>query len=694
MKQILSLYVFLVLAISNGYAQIHWGTLVIENQWQLDALPKYDSIAGSVIIGKLPPAISDVHDLSKLKHIKTIKDDLIIVSTSLTDLRGLDSLIDVGYRTIEVSENPYLKSLDGLGGIEFDHKNSCCEFLVKENPQLERLTSFVRLDTSYRQLELKDCPKLATLEGMESFEAFSIQIDKGKFRSLKGLENIKRTGIHILNADSLVSIRHLRPKATPYNYNNSWSSAISISNCKSLKSLDYHLTDTIIDAQIGIAGNLRDTARFECHLQNVSLGFYIMNDLKSIELRSVDTLRRLAIIDNPLIESLYFDKIRTCAELNVKGNNSLLTIYMTGGDPIFEPADTIVDLFNNKQLDGLISVWDNPKLTSISLPDFNTRGSSGLNLYDNRQLERFYAPKFSPNLGISITGNNLKKLELPAIQGDLLNYVRIHQSTDTIYPYFVKSTNEMDTIIGVGNYSSCRVDEYGRGGDIEIFTHTRHMPDFEQTYINELDLRGLKVEQLRFPNLKRFGRSANFGDLSMLNLNQLKHAPVFLSLEQNQELTIFASNCPFTSLDSLSTIHVDSIRLSLANVPINDCDVLCDWRSQGYFVEYETYNTSSPCDSLSNAYKFCTISTAETERAPVLVYPNPATTHITIEHSEHKQITHLWLINAQGQVVRWLDPAQEVTQIPVSGLPKGLYIIFGRDLFGTTFQKKIVISGQ
>jgi Secretion system C-terminal sorting domain len=688
------------LSINQLCAQIYWGDLWVQHQWQLDTLQQYDSIAGYLSIGVLPPAISDIHDLSKLKHLKAVEGDMAIVSTSLTNLSGLDSLEDVGVHVIDVSDNPYLKNLDGLGKIRLDYKNFCCEFYINNNPELERLTHFIRLDTTKKIFQIANNPKLSTLKGLDSLVRTNLSINGGVFKNLDGLQGVKLGGVGISNAGSLVSVRDLRmTEMVPQGINGPplLFSGIGFSNCTSLKTIDYRSDDILSNCNIGITNceQLKDL-HFINKLQNVGVSISANPILESLQIDEIDTLHSFSAWKNPQLQQLYLTQQSVLGQIGIVGNPRLKQVYLTGGDPVFEPADTLYDPFNKKQLLGYLNIYDNDSLLSIHLPDYNVAPYSAIILHNNKQLEQLFAPKFSPNLVIDIWGNNLKKIDLPGIHGKLKKGISIKQSaTDSLYyasnQWIPPSTNEIDTILGIGNYQSC-------GYGVEIRANTRYISDFNQEYFNtdpdqaaqyDVALYNLRIEKLRFPNLRTQRKS-----IGGFQLPNLKDAPIFLSLEKNQTFKFgtFGSH-QLQSLDSLQTINVDTISIFFESNQLVDCDVICEWRSKGYQVNYLAKGAQAPCDSIQHIIQYCIISTTEPQQVDVEVYPNPASTQLFIIHHQEK-IMHLWLINAQGAVVRRLEPELATAQMQLNGLEKGLYFLMGRDASGGSFQRKIMILGE
>jgi len=76
----------------------------------------------------------------------------------------------------------------------------------------------------------------------------------------------------------------------------------------------------------------------------------------------------------------------------------------------------------------------------------------------------------------------------------------------------------------------------------------------------------------------------------------------------------------------------------------------------------------------------------ETEKSPMVVFPNPGKDKVTIEGIEPAEIQ---LYNLQGQLVRTFPDTNE---IDVSGLPEGIYLLQITDKAGLTHSTKLVVE--
>ena len=76
----------------------------------------------------------------------------------------------------------------------------------------------------------------------------------------------------------------------------------------------------------------------------------------------------------------------------------------------------------------------------------------------------------------------------------------------------------------------------------------------------------------------------------------------------------------------------------------------------------------------------------ETEKSPMVVFPNPAMDRATLEGIEPAEIQ---IYNLQGQSVRIFSDTNE---IDVSGLPKGIYLLQITDKAGLTHSTKLVVE--
>ena len=109
------------------------GDVILQTQAEVDAFCGCEVIEGYLIIGSFD-FTSDVHDLSNLVNLKEIKGRLVIGQTSITSLKGLDNLTQMGsfyfYRNHSVKSFQDLKKLKELNGQLFIDANNSLENLI------------------------------------------------------------------------------------------------------------------------------------------------------------------------------------------------------------------------------------------------------------------------------------------------------------------------------------------------------------------------------------------------------------------------------------------------------------------------------------------------------------------------------------------------------------------------------------
>ena len=82
------------------------------------------------------------------------------------------------------------------------------------------------------------------------------------------------------------------------------------------------------------------------------------------------------------------------------------------------------------------------------------------------------------------------------------------------------------------------------------------------------------------------------------------------------------------------------------------------------------------------------MAVAHIKSAVVKVFPNPASEQLNVTCGEEMQ--SLALFNPTGQRVRQMEPCGMEVQIPLSGLPHGLYLLKVETAAGTAVRKVVV----
>ncbi|MBR5664457.1 MAG: T9SS type A sorting domain-containing protein [Bacteroidales bacterium] len=82
------------------------------------------------------------------------------------------------------------------------------------------------------------------------------------------------------------------------------------------------------------------------------------------------------------------------------------------------------------------------------------------------------------------------------------------------------------------------------------------------------------------------------------------------------------------------------------------------------------------------------MAVAHIKSAVVKVFPNPASEQLNVTCEEPMQ--SLALFNTTGQRVRQMEPCGTEVQIPLSGLPRGLYLLKVETAGGSVVRKVVV----
>jgi len=142
-------------------------------------------------------------------------------------------------------------------------------------------------------------------------------------------------------------------------------------------------------------------------------------------------------------------------------------------------------------------------------------------------------------------------------------------------------------------------------------------------------------------------------------------------------------NATLTSLSGLDNINPESIGnlLIYENQLLSDCEILsiCN-----YLVSpngtIEIYNNATGCNSPEEVQDSCEANAVLIDEQlladKVLIFPNPSSTHITIELPQNPQKnTLLSIYNLNGQQLITQPITEPQTAVDVSGLPSGVYFV-------------------
>jgi len=158
---------------------------------------------------------------------------------------------------------------------------------------------------------------------------------------------------------------------------------------------------------------------------------------------------------------------------------------------------------------------------------------------------------------------------------------------------------------------------------------------------------------------------------SLAGLDNLTSIGGHLSIYGNQALT---------SLEGLDNIDAASINnLFIDN---NDSLVSCEVQSICKYLAspngtIEIHDNAQGCDSQDEVYLACTVSVDEIHLSDkVLIYPNPSSTHITIDlPTTLQKNTFLTIHSINSQQLLKQRIMEQKTVVDISGLPEGIYFV-------------------
>jgi hypothetical protein len=155
--RLLGYFSVLFLIAFPAVAQEYAGNLAIFNQADLQNFgDHYTSISGYL-------NIQYVSDLSPLRNL-TRANGLYITQSSMTNLHGLESLVDAGV-AFDIGENNALTSLDGIGNLQ-----SADVFEILGSPALQTISGLTAL-SDVRDIFIDNCPLLTSITGLPALQS-------------------------------------------------------------------------------------------------------------------------------------------------------------------------------------------------------------------------------------------------------------------------------------------------------------------------------------------------------------------------------------------------------------------------------------------------------------------------------------------------------------------------------------------
>ena len=412
---------------------VYDGSITLTTQQEVEDFGSngYNRVTGGIDIRG-----NTINDLSSLKDLKNIGDDLYIRETSLTDFEGLDDLVYVG-GLFNIFDNNSLLSVEGLNnlieigdGLRFYNNDvlvdiSALESLVSvggsltiiDNGALTNTLGLHNLITIGKSLIVSECPSLVSLDLDSLTEVdlahswISIQIRENNSLVDINLSELVWVGdsLEIEYNESLTNLSNLN-KLSYLGY------SLIISNNPNLTSMPFeslvtidgyfsiHSNDALIDLD-GLSSLI--SVRYDFRLEGNS------SNLSSISgLGSLETIGGDANILNTLVENLNAfrelttvggnfsitnnDSLENLEGLNklssvdgrfwISNNDSLLNLdgleglISTGVDTLVGGVGLSLDIVNN---DSLLNL--NGLINFINAAD----GDGGLSIYNNDLLDDF-----------------------------------------------------------------------------------------------------------------------------------------------------------------------------------------------------------------------------------------------------------------------------------------------------------------
>ena len=693
-------------------AQIANGTLYVTNQAQIDTLPYYEGIAGSLIIGRLDTTKpkTNITDLSRFRRLKWVLGNLTIYRNGqLHDLHGLDSLDEAGYTEITIEANDSLRTLEGLGRLK--KTGESVDFQINFNPMLENLHGLEGIDSLSHNFYIQGNAKLKNLEGLSN---------------IKYIESFRLYGY---SSNALESLYGLNPQVQIQDL------IIGEPNLQNLTGLDIAniqnnlavIFSGIKDFTTTTNSNPTEKPRFVLTLYNnpmlqslQGLNLYANRGWVDIhgnpQLQDI-TLDQVAfgwpevhIYDNPALQHLSFASMRLIKQFWLDNNDSLLVL------DCFPVLDSIKgeQLYLSTGTDNRLAFFirNNERLRAIHFPNLLAYGSpdmlnpyyfQSMSIGQNPQLEEVTFPRLETILykkptfyvGFYIYANPLlHRLEMPNLITVNFGSIKIDDAALELLDGFDRM--ERGGLI-VGTCPRLKVistfEQLKMAYELQISGDSlRQLPDFLRLDTigqpNQGAFTNISAGQMKkwpaFPHLTAdySYRTRYFGN------DSLQTTMTFPALKRVYHLTI-ASNERLLSLDGFSALEKVNIKFIVQNnAQLADCSAICAMLAAGVPpTVFQLHNNAMECDTLPAVLTYCdTISVAlgepfSTNIGPLSalqINPNPATGLVRFgwEGVPLPDVRFDWILsNIQGKVLQRGGYGLGQTDFSVAAYPSGLYFL-------------------
>ena len=584
----------------------------------------------------------DITNLQGLNVITSIVGKLWMQNNdALTGLSGLESLTSVGgdlwfIHNVAVTSILGFENLSSIGG----------NLWIEDNFALTSLTGLENLSLVAGNLGIGDNDSLTSLEGLENLNYLggSLAIGlNGTLTSLTGLESLTS----IVGYLSIVSNSNLTNLTGIGNLTSIGGDLIISGNdsLNSLTGLEDILSNSIASLYIYYNFSLS-----ECDVQSICEYLAAPNGTIEIHDNAPGCCSQDEVMDACDTQCLYegitfttqeqIDNFQTnypgCTEIegdvqidgeDISNLNGLDVLTSIGGDFLFGIDDyswnhnpallSLTGLDNLTSIEGDLNIWQNGALNNFEGLNSLTSIGGDLHIIDNSSMTSFTGLE-----NLTTIGEDL----------GLYNYM-------TENPYLINFSG-LDNLITIG-------------GNLSIF----HVVYFE-------NLAGLN-------NLTSVGSSLVLNyNYSLNNLNELTN----LTSVGNDIYIESNALSDLTGLDSIEAGSISNLYIT-NNFYLTECDVqsICEYLAAPNGT-IKIHDNAPGCNSQAEVEEACLNSSRrKSNKGEITLFPNPATSFITINVNGGQPIEEAIIYNHLGQ--KALEALPVNNTVDVSALKPGIYFL-------------------
>jgi Secretion system C-terminal sorting domain/Receptor L domain len=712
------IYCLFVVTITK--AQTHNGTISIQSQVDLDNLPEYERITGSLVLGYLySNNQSDIHDLSAFKKLKFVGGRFEIQRTKLKNLHHLDSLRTILGDYINFSQNDSLETLSGLDQLaEFTPADiiSSMDMNIYKNPRLRTLAHFTGIDSLPGSLFITE-NALESLDGFDSLKYVfdDILLIKNQLKNIKALHNLQTSNeLHISYENQLESIEGLE----------NWTS----------------VRDNYTEVYIEYCPRIKNILPL-VNLKPNRFGLLLVRNDSLLDVSGMTLpakVEGIVISGNPLVKEVVFPHVTHISSLVVTFNDQLTKFAF----------DSLV---GSATWAAAMSFGYNPRLKKIALPLFGnpvawgppgTPGADFIQILNNDSLEvidfpliRHHAP------GIYIRNNKrLRTIYIPDIRdtyhlpsGQARGFEIQYGDSLSGYNFpklgFVGQNFYLDEnmVKEIPVFDSLRIVMKESHIQDSFFISIKGFPNLQKTLKLDISAKTAILEMCDLPKIDScwftFGCGGYYGNnypsINNFTLPSLKFS-VYVELgfgtgqkdlpgifpALNTVDFIGANGDSLVSIDGFSTVKKVTTTGYFKNNPfLTDCSAICDIMSYGN-TNASVFNlTGNPasCLSVPAILTYCDTVTAVTEptdlpttklAVSLNISPNP-TKDVFLCETDLKGQTDGWLciynLNGELMDIEQLTTPQEQVAFNTKDWPSGVYAVHIETLRGRVVRKLLVL---